>query len=157
MEQEDTQRTREALAALSVAALPVPDRADLPAIVRTPDERFEGIADFPYAPRFRELSGLRLAHVEVGDGPPVVFLHGSPTWGYLWRAVVPPVRDAGYRCIVPDQVGYGRSDKPTDLRWYTYRRYVQTGTELLERLDLRDVTLVAHDWGAPVGMRIAAE
>jgi haloalkane dehalogenase len=157
MRQNDNQRTREALAALSAAASPVDLPSELPPVVRTPEERFEGIAGFPFEPSYRQLGGLRLAHVDEGEGPPVLFLHGSPTWGYLWRDVILPVRDAGYRCIVPDQVGYGRSDKPTDLASYTYDRYVETGNELLERLDLREVTLVVHDWGSPVGMRIAAE
>jgi haloalkane dehalogenase len=151
------QRAHEALAAVSATVAESVLPKDMPAVVRTPQERFECLEDYPYEPHYRELSGLRLAHVEVGEGPPVLFLHGSPTWGYLWRDVIPRVSAAGYRCLVPDQVGYGRSDKPTDLSWYTYERYVQTGTELLEGLDLWGVTLVLHDWGSPVGMRIAAE
>jgi pimeloyl-ACP methyl ester carboxylesterase len=156
-QRDDTKTAREALVALTVAAEAEALPPDMPAVVRTDAERFEGLAGFAFEPRYRELGGLRLAHVDEGEGPPVVFLHGSPTWSYLWRNVIPVVRDAGYRCIAPDQVGYGRSDKPTELRWYTYDRYVETDTDLLERLDLRWVTLVLHDWSAPVGLRIAAE
>jgi len=152
----DQQSARDQLASLATGddgGVP----ADLPPVVRTPEERFDGLADFPFEPHYREVGELRLAHLDEGEGRPVVFLHGSPTWSYLWRKVIPAVRDAGYRCIVPDQVGYGRSDKPTDLGWYSYDRYVETNADLLERLDLRDVTLVLHDWGSPVGMRLAAE
>src|SRR5205823_5151187 len=71
-------------------------------VCRTPDEAFEGLPGFPFEPRYREVDGLRLAHLDEGDGKPVVFFHGEPTWSYLWRKVIPPVRDAGYRCLAPD-------------------------------------------------------
>ena len=74
-------------------------------VFRTPDERFEGLPDFPFEPRYREVDGLRLGHLDEGEGPPVVFFHGEPTWSYLWRKVIPPVRDAGHRCIAPDYAG----------------------------------------------------
>jgi haloalkane dehalogenase len=124
---------------------------------RTPEERFEGLPEFGYEPRYREVGELRLAHVETGEGAPVVFLHGEPTWSFLWRKVIPPVRDAGFRCIAPDLVGFGRSDKPTDENWYSYDRHTEVIASLLEDLDLRDVTLVLHDWGGPIGLRVAVE
>jgi haloalkane dehalogenase len=124
---------------------------------RTPDERFEGLPDFPFEPRYREFDGLRLAHIDEGEGEPVVFLHGEPTWSYLWRKVIPPVREAGFRCIAPDHAGFGRSDKPTELAWYSYDRHVELAAELLERLGLRDATVVVHDWGGPIGLRLAVE
>ena len=124
---------------------------------RTPGERFEGLPGFPFEPRYREVDGLRLAHIDEGDGPTVMFFHGEPTWSYLWRKVIPPVRDAGYRCIAPDYAGFGRSDKPIDLDWYTYDRHTELMAALLEDLDLRDVTAVVHDWGGPIGLRLAAE
>jgi len=124
---------------------------------RTPDERFEGLPDYPFEPRYSELDGLRIARVDEGEGPPVVFFHGEPTWSYLWRKVVPPVRDAGYRCIAPDYAGFGRSDKPTDFEWYTYDRHTEIAAALLEELDLRDATAVVHDWGGPIGLRCAVE
>jgi haloalkane dehalogenase len=92
-------------------------------VVRTPEERFEGLPDFPFAARYREVEGLRLAHLDEGGGAPVVFMHGEPTWSFLWRNVIPPVRDAGFRCVAPDMVGFGRSDKPTDVGWYSYDRH----------------------------------
>jgi haloalkane dehalogenase len=124
---------------------------------RTPDERFANLPDFPYEPRYREMNGLRLAHVEAGDGPPVVFFHGEPTWSFLWRKAIPALRDAGHRCIAPDLAGFGRSDKPTDVDWYSYERHVELMRELVEGLDLREATVVVHDWGGPIGLRLAVE
>ncbi len=126
-------------------------------VYRTPDERFEGLPGFPYEPRYRKAGELRLAHVDEGEGPPVVFFHGEPTWSFLWRKVMPPVLDAGYRCIAPDYAGFGRSDKPTDVSWYTYDRHVELMAGLLEDLDLRGAAIVVHDWGGPIGLRLAAE
>jgi haloalkane dehalogenase len=125
--------------------------------IRTPEEALEGLPGFPFESSYREVDGLRLAHLDEGEGQPVVFFHGEPTWSYLWRKVIPPVRDAGFRCIAPDYAGFGRSDKPTDLAWYTYDRHVELMTALLEELDLRDATAVVHDWGGPIGLRVAVE
>ena len=124
---------------------------------RTPDERFDRLPDFNHPPRYREVGGLRLAHLDVGEGAPVVFLHGEPTWSFLWRKVIPPVRDAGFRCVAPDLVGFGRSDKPTDPSWYSFDRHTELIASLLDDLDLREVTLVMHDWGGPIGLRVAVE
>ena len=124
---------------------------------RTPDDRFEGLPDFAFAPCYRDAAGLRLAHLDEGEGAPVIFFHGEPTWSYLWRQVFPPVRDAGFRCVVPDLAGFGRSDKPTDVGWYSYDRHTQLMAGLLEHLDLRDATVVVHDWGGPIGLRLAVE
>jgi haloalkane dehalogenase len=126
-------------------------------VVRTPEESLQGLPDFPFESRYEEVDGLRLAYLDEGEGAPVVFFHGEPTWSFLWRKVIPPVRDAGYRCIAPDYAGFGRSDKPTDLDWYTYDRHVELISELLERLDVRDATAVVHDWGGPIGLRLAVE
>ena len=125
--------------------------------VRTPDERFTDLPDFPYEPHYRDVDGLRLAHVDEGDGPPVVLMHGEPTWSFLWRRVIPPLRDAGYRCIAPDHAGFGRSDKPAALDWYSYDRHTELAADLLERLDVRGATIVVHDWGGPIGLRLAVE
>ena len=124
-------------------------------VFRTPDERFEGLPDFDYEPRYREAEGIRVAHVAAGDGRPVVFLHGEPAWSFIWRKTMPVLIDAGYRCIAPDHAGCGRSDKPTDLSWYTLEHHVAITGSLLEDLDLRDVTLVVHDWGGTIGSALA--
>ena len=124
---------------------------------RTPDERFEGLPDFPWEPRYREADGLRMAHLDEGDGRPVVLFHGEPTWSFLWRKVMPPLLEAGHRCVAPDYAGFGRSDKPTDMGWYSYDRHVELMAGLLEDLDIRDATAVVHDWGGPIGLRLAVE
>jgi haloalkane dehalogenase len=122
-----------------------------------PDELLSGLPDFPFASEFREYDGLRMAYLDEGAGEPVVFLHGEPTWSFLWRTVIPPVRDAAYRCIAPDLLGFGRSDKPTDMDWYSYDRHSNAVARLFEALDLRGATVVVHDWGGPIGLRVAVE
>jgi len=125
--------------------------------VRTPDEALEGLPEYPFESDYRVVDGLRLAHVDEGEGAPVIFFHGEPTWSFLWRKVIPPVRDAGFRCIAPDLVGFGRSDKPTDFDFYTYERHCELAGTLLEDLDVRGATVVVHDWGGPIGLRLAVE
>jgi haloalkane dehalogenase len=125
--------------------------------VRTPEEALQGLPDFPFEPSYRDVDGLRLAHLDEGDGAPVIFMHGEPTWSFLWRKVIPPVRDAGYRCIAPDLAGFGRSDKPVDMDFYSYDRHVSLAATLLEDLDLHGATIVVHDWGGPIGLRLAVE
>jgi haloalkane dehalogenase len=125
--------------------------------IRTPEELLVGLPDFGFEPAYRDFDGLRLAHLEVGEGRPVVFVHGEPTWSFLWRKVIPAIRDAGYRCIAPDLPGFGRSDKPTDIHWYTYDRHSESILALVDELALRDATVVVHDWGGPIGLRAAVE
>ncbi|MGA2321892.1 MAG: haloalkane dehalogenase [Solirubrobacteraceae bacterium] len=126
-------------------------------MVRTPEEALRGLPDFPFAPHYREVDSLRLAHLDEGDGKPVLFIHGEPTWSFLWRKVIPPVREAGFRCLAPDLVGFGRSDKPADIDFYSYDRHVELTGTLLDDLDLRGATIVVHDWGGPIGLRLAVE
>jgi haloalkane dehalogenase len=126
-------------------------------VVRTPEEALEGLPDFPFAAHYREVDGLRLAHLDEGEGAPVIFFHGEPTWSFLWRKVIPPVRDAGFRCIAPDLVGFGRSDKPTDIDFFSYDRHNELAGSLLEDLDVRGATIVVHDQGGPIGLRLAVE
>ncbi|MBV9716542.1 MAG: alpha/beta fold hydrolase [Solirubrobacterales bacterium] len=125
--------------------------------VRTPEELLRDLPGFSFAWSFRDHDELRLAHVDEGEGPPVVFLHGEPTWSYLWRKVIPAVRDAGYRAIAPDLPGFGRSDKPVEVDWYSYDRHTAAVSALFADLDLRGATLVVHDWGGPIGLRVAVE
>ena len=124
---------------------------------RTGEERFVDLPEFPFEPRYVEADGLRLARIDEGEGAPVVFLHGEPTWSFLWRKVIPPVIDAGFRCVAPDLAGFGRSDKPIDLGWYSYDRHTELVRSLVEELDLGGATAVVHDWGGPIGLRLAVE
>jgi haloalkane dehalogenase len=125
--------------------------------VRTPDDALTGLPDYPFTQQYREVDGLRLAHIDEGEGAPVIFMHGEPTWSFLWRKVIPPVRDAGFRCVAPDLAGFGGSDKPTDIGWYSYDRHTELAASLLEDLDLKGATIVVHDWGGPIGLRLAVE
>jgi haloalkane dehalogenase len=127
------------------------------AVAGTPEEALEVLPDFPFTSHYRQVEGLRLAHLDEGEGPPVVFFHGEPTWSFLWRKVLPPVRDAGFRCLAPDLAGFGRSDKPTDIDFYSYDRHTALAGTLLEDLDVRGATVVVHDWGGPIGLRLAVE
>jgi len=124
-------------------------------VFRTPEERFENLPGFPFEPVYRDWRGMRLAHLDEGEGSPVVCFHGEPTWSYLYRKVMGPLLDAGHRCVVPDLPGFGRSDKPTDVSWYSYDNHAEAVVALFEELDLRDATVVVHDWGGPIGLRIA--
>ena len=121
---------------------------------RTPDERFEGLPDFPWEPRYRDWDGLRLAHIDEGDGRPVVLFHGEPTWSFLYRKIIAVLLSKGYRCVAPDLPGFGRSDKPTEVGWYTFDRHTQAAASLVEELDLQDAVFVVQDWGGPVGLRV---
>ena len=109
-------------------------------VFRTPDERFDGLPGYEFAPHYAEVNGLRLHYLDEGDGPPVVCFHGEPTWSYLYRKMLPPLVARRSRVICPDYPGFGRSDKPTDRDWYTYDRHVELMSALLEELDVRDAT-----------------
>jgi len=135
-----------------------PTPSPLPAF-RTPDERFDALADFLFEPRYLEWEGLRVHHVDVPaaggdpDAPVMLLVHGEPTWSYLYRGFVGPLTAAGFRVIAPDHVGFGRSDKPVDDEWYVIERHVERLRHLIDTLDLRRVTIVVQDWGGPIGLR----
>jgi haloalkane dehalogenase len=132
-------------------------------LFRTPDERFEGLPGYDFAPHYAEIDGLRLHYVDEGGGGngasagPIVCFHGEPSWAYLYRKMLPPLVAAGHRVICPDYAGFGRSDKPTDRSWYTYDRHTEMVSGVLSRLDLSDATVVVQDWGGPIGLRWAVE
>jgi len=130
-------------------------------VLRTPDERFAALPEFPYEPRYVEVDGgLRVAYVDEGlaDGAVVLLLHGEPSWSFLYRRMIPVLAGAGLRVVAPDLVGFGRSDKPARREDYSYARHVGWMREaLFDGLDLRDVTLVGQDWGGLIGLRLVAE
>jgi haloalkane dehalogenase len=126
-------------------------------VVRAPDERFSSLPDYPFAAHWLEHDGVRMHHVDEGSGEPVLLLHGEPTWSFLWRRIVPRIVESGRRAVAPDLIGFGRSDKPADAAWYTYDRHVAAVTTLVHELDLSGLTLVVHDWGGPIGLRVAVE
>ncbi len=121
---------------------------------RTPEERFDGLVDWRYQPHYLDEGGLRMHYLDEGAGEPILLLHGEPTWGYLYRRALPPLAQLG-RVIAPDYFGFGRSDKPLEREWYSYDRHYDSIETLVTRLDLRRLTLVVHDWGGPIGLRLA--
>jgi haloalkane dehalogenase len=123
------------------------------AVLRTPEERFANLPDYDYEPRYAEIEGLRMAYVEAGEGDPILCLHGEPTWGYLYRHMIPPLSSVG-RVIVPDLIGFGRSDKPVADNAYTYKAHARWLLRFVEALDLRRITLVCQDWGGLLGIRV---
>lgn len=127
--------------------------------LRTPDERFAALPDFPYAPRFVDVGGPRMAWVEAGpaDGPVVLCLHGEPSWSFLYRKLFPVFAAAGLRAVAPDLIGFGRSDKPAAREDYTYQAHLDWLRRFVESQDFTGVTLVCQDWGGLLGLRLATE
>lgn len=132
-------------------------------VLRTPDAQFVDLPAFAFEPHYVEVEAdglppLRMHHLDEGpsDGPVALLLHGQPTWSYLYRHVVPVLVAAGVRVVAPDNVGFGRSDKPSRTTDYTLARHVAWMRALVTSLDLRDVTLVAQDWGGPIGLSVLA-
>jgi haloalkane dehalogenase len=114
----------------------------------------EPLPDYPFAPHRLDLDGRALHYVDEGRGKPVLLLHGEPTSSFLWRKIIPRLPG---RVVAPDLIGFGRSDKPEDPSWYTYDRHVESVARLVQELDLTGLTLVVHDWGGPIGLRVAVE
>jgi haloalkane dehalogenase len=125
-------------------------------IIRTSDERFENLPDWPYAPRYVEVNGLRIHYIDEGAGETILCLHGEPTWAYLYRKLIPPLA-AQHRVVAMDFVGFGRSDKYTDFREYSYRMHHDMLVGFIQMLDLQAVTLVCQDWGGIIGLPVAAD
>jgi len=133
--------------------------------LRTPDERFADLPDFPFAPHYVEVpdgegGSVRVHYLDEGpaDAPVVLLMHGEPSWCFLYRKMIPVLVDAGLRCVAPDLVGFGRSDKPTRRDDYTYARHVEwMRAALFDGLDLTGVTLVCQDWGGLIGLRLVGE
>jgi haloalkane dehalogenase len=129
--------------------------------LRTPDERFEGLPGYDFEPHYAEVGGgLRVHYLDEGpgQGPTVLLMHGEPSWSFLYRHMIPVLTEAGLRCIAPDLVGFGRSDKPAERSDYTYAGHVEWMRELLlDRVGIERATLVGQDWGGLVGLRLVAE
>ncbi|HQS96272.1 MAG TPA: haloalkane dehalogenase [Novosphingobium sp.] len=133
-------------------------------VLRTPDQCFDDLPDFPFAPHYAalpdpEFGSLRMHYLDEGEAQrgTVLMLHGEPSWSFLYRKLIGPVADAGWRCIVPDHIGFGRSDKLAMRSAFTADRFVGWIRHLVEQLDLQDVVLVCQDWGGPIGLRLLSE
>jgi haloalkane dehalogenase len=125
-------------------------------VFRTPDDCFADLPDFPWAPKYVDADGLRIAYIDEGDGPVVLLLHGMPSWSFLWRKVIPPLLEAGYRCVAPDLIGFGRSDKPTRVEDYSYPRHCAAVEAVIAEIGAERLHFVLHDWGGPIGSLVAA-
>ena len=127
--------------------------------LRTPDSRFERLLDYPFAPHYLDVAGLRMHYLDEGpsEASPILMLHGEPSWSYLYRHMIPICAAAGHRVIAPDLIGFGKSDKPTDINAYSYQSHMDWLLSLLDQLQLSNITLVCQDWGSLLGLRLAAE
>jgi len=133
-------------------------------VLRTADERFDELPDFPFEPHYQEihdqdLGSLRIHYVDEGprDAPVILCLHGEPSWGFLYRKMIPVFTAAGFRAVVPDLVGFGRSDKPAARSDYSYKKHVQWMRDWIDAVELSDITLLGQDWGGLIGLRLVAE
>ena len=132
--------------------------------LRTPDDRFAGLPDFPFAPHYVDIADgegatLRVHYIDEGpsDAAPLLLMHGEPSWSFLYRHMIPALVAAGHRCVAPDLIGFGRSDKPTETTDYSYARHVAWMSEaLFDKLDLHDITFFGQDWGGLIGLRLVA-
>lgn len=129
------------------------------AFVRTPEERFSNLPDYDFAANYVEIDGLRMHYVDEGprDGEIVLLLHGQPAYSYLYRRMIRPISDKGYRVIVPDHIGFGKSDKPIDPRFHVFERQVGLVKAFIQRLGLDAISLFAQDWGSCFGLRIVGD
>ena len=128
-------------------------------VLRTPEACFDKLPDYPFAPNYVSVDGLRMHYVDTGprDGAVMLLLHGEPSWSFLYRHMIPPLAAAGFRVIAPDLVGFGKSDKPARVDAYSYAGHVRWMTSFVEALDLEAITLFCQDWGSLIGLRVAAE
>jgi haloalkane dehalogenase len=146
--------------------MPVPDERRytlMSAVLRTPEDRFANLADYPFEPNYVmiediDLGGLRQHYVDEGprDGEVMLLLHGEPSWSYLYRHMIPILVEAGFRVIAPDLLGFGKSDKPTDKTVFSYARHVEWMRSFVACMGLQDITLFCQDWGGLIGLRVLA-
>lgn len=127
--------------------------------LRTPDSRFENLQGYDFRPFYFVINGYRIHYLDEGEknAPPIFLLHGEPSWSYLYRKMIPILVEAGFRVVVPDLLGFGRSDKPIKTKAYSYQLHVDMISELVRGLDLQDVTFFGQDWGGLIGLRVVAE
>lgn len=127
-----------------------------PGVLRTPDERFINLPEFPFEPRYAEINGLRVHFLDEGpkSGDPILLMHGEPTWSFLYRKMIPVLTQAGYRCIAPDLIGFGKSDKLANRADYSYQFHVDIMNALVRNLDIKNATLFGQDWGGLIGIRV---
>lgn len=128
-------------------------------VIRTPEQRFENLPDYPFAANYVDSLGYRIHYVDEGprDGQVILLLHGQPSWSYLYRHMIPLLTDAGFRVIAPDNVGFGKSDKPVNPDDHTYQMHIDVMSNFVAQLNLENVTFFGQDWGGLIGLRVVAE
>ncbi len=128
-------------------------------LLKTPASRFENLPEYPFSPNFIDLGDVEMHYLDEGpkSGQIVLLLHGEPSWSYLYRKMIPGLVAAGHRVIVPDLIGFGKSDKPTQMKDYSYQKHVDWIKIFIQKTELKDVTLFCQDWGGLIGLRIVAE
>jgi haloalkane dehalogenase len=127
----------------------------MPEFIRTPEEKFQNLQDYSFKPNWFDWKGIRMHYVDEGpkEAPVMLCMHGMPTWSYLYRLMIPLLLQKGYRCIAPDCIGFGKSDKVIDDDWYNIEHHSRSMTGLIQQLDLKNVTIFVQDWGGPIGLR----
>ncbi len=148
-----------AAAGVAVVTLQAPTSWQKAEAIQTPETQFDGLPDYPFEPNYADVSGYRVHYVDEGpaDGPVILLLHGQPSWSYLYRHMIPPLSEEGYRVIAPDLVGFGKSDKPLNPSDHTYQMHIDLMTDFVRQLDLNEVTFFGQDWGGLIGLRVVAE
>jgi haloalkane dehalogenase len=128
-------------------------------VIRTPEDRFKRLSNYPFSPNYLEVDGMRMHYVDEGpkDGNVILMMHGEPSWSYLYRHMIPVCVAAGHRVIAPDLIGFGKSDKPANMADYSYKKHMDWMQSFIDQLELNNVTLVCQDWGSLIGLRLAAE
>lgn len=131
----------------------------MPKSSMTPEDRFENLKAYPFEPHWFDWNGLTMHYVDEGPehAPVMLMLHGMPTWSYLYRHMIAHLVDEGFRCVAPDHIGFGKSEKVLEDDWYTIENHCQAARDLIEHLDLNNVTLICQDWGGPIGLRQAVD
>ena len=124
--------------------------------IRTPEERFANLPDWPYAPNYLEWQGMRIHYIDEGAGETILLLHGEPSWSYLYRKMIPSLAEK-YRVIAFDWLGFGRSDKPTEVKDYSYDFHFKSFEHILHALNLQDITVVVQDWGGLLGLGMVGQ
>lgn len=131
----------------------------MPEVYRTPEDKFKDLLDYAFAPNWFDWNGIRMHYVDQGpkDAPVMLLMHGMPTWSYLYRHMIPILVNNGFRCIAPDCIGFGKSDKVIDDDWYSIERHCRSMTDLIRHLDLNNISIFVQDWGGPIGLRQVAD
>jgi haloalkane dehalogenase len=146
------------LAVISVVVSQASEKWSVGEVVRTPEQRFENLPDYPFAPNYVDSLGYRIHYIDEGphDGQVILLMHGQPSWSYLYRHMIPLLTDAGFRVIAPDNVGFGKSDKPVDPNDHTYQMHIDVMSHFVEQLGLNNITFFGQDWGGLIGLRVVA-